>query len=371
MKNIKAVRAYAMVITLVAIWFIFNHYTEGAFLQARNLSNLFRQTSVTGILAAGMVMVIVSSQIDLSIGSVVAFLGGLLALLSPQVGPTEAFLVTILAGATIGIFQGYVTSYHGVPSFIMTLGGMMAFRGAAMWITSNSTIPLEDNWIQKFGTAHVENSISLILTVVVLSLISAVYISDWWKNRKMNAVSSALKLSVQVCLLWSISFSVLYIFSQYDGVPVPVLLMLAIMSLTHFMAVRTVWGRHVFAIGGNMEAAFLSGIPVRLRMLSVFALMGVLSAIASVVLTARVGSASPDAGQLLELDAIASCVIGGTSLMGGRGTVFGALLGALLIESLNNGMSLANMEPFWQFIIKGIVLVTAVWVDVASKEKAS
>ncbi len=135
-----------------------------------------------------------------------------------------------------------------------------------------------------------------------------------------------------------------------------------------FLGSSTVWGRHLYATGGNKEAAFLSGVNVKFASLSVMTLMGLMASLGGIVLTARVGSASPDAGQLLELDAIASCVIGGTSLVGGKGTVFGAVLGALLIESLNNGMSLANMEPFWQFILKGLVLVGAVWIDVASRE---
>jgi D-xylose transport system permease protein len=157
--------------------------------------------------------------------------------------------------------------------------------------------------------------------------------------------------------------------SRHEGIPVPVLIMVGLMLAVHFAATQTVWGRHIYAIGGNVDAAFLSGVNVKLRILSVFGLIGVLSAVAGVVYTARVGSASPDAGQLLELDAIAACVIGGTSLMGGKGSILGAILGALVMESLNNGMSMANIEPFWQYIVKGLVLVVAVWVDIFSQEK--
>ena len=154
---------------------------------------------------------------------------------------------------------------------------------------------------------------------------------------------------------------------KYQGLPIPVLILLVLTLFVHFIATQTPWGRHIYAIGGNKEAAFLSGVHVASKTLSTFVLMGLLAAISAVILTARVGSASPDAGQLLELDAIAACVIGGTSLMGGKGSVFGAILGALIMESLNNGMSLENMEPYWQFIVKGVVLVAAVWADMVSQ----
>jgi D-xylose transport system permease protein len=156
--------------------------------------------------------------------------------------------------------------------------------------------------------------------------------------------------------------------NAYEGLPAPVLLMLVLMVIFNFIATKTVFGRHVYAVGGSVEAAHLSGVNVRRVVLGNFLLMGVLTALASMILTARVESAQPDAGQLLELDAVASCVIGGTSLMGGKGTIAGALLGALVMESLNNGMSLANMEAFWQYVVKGLVLVVAVWLDVASQK---
>ena len=156
--------------------------------------------------------------------------------------------------------------------------------------------------------------------------------------------------------------------NAYEGIPVPVLLMLVLMVLFNFISTKTVFGRHVYAVGGSVEAAHLSGVNVRKVVLGNFMLMGLLTAVAAMILTARVESAQPDGGQLLELDAIASCVIGGTSLMGGKGTIAGALLGALVMESLNNGMSLANMEAFWQYVVKGVVLASAVWLDVASQK---
>lgn len=343
-------RALTMVVALVIIWFIFDSITQGAFLQARNLSNLMRQMAITGILAGGMVLVIVMAHIDLSVGSTAAFFGGLLAVLSTQQGysPTTAFFMTLLAGLAVGSLQGFLVAYKNIPSFIVTLGGMMIFRGASMWITQSSTIPLSESWILTAGAAYVDSRSGWILTGLAILFVFFLLKRNWIR-------------SLFVSLLLA---GTMWVFSSHEGIPVPVLLMFGVVILLHFLANHTIWGRHVFALGGNPEAAFLSGVPVRARTLSVFAVMGTLASLGGMVLTSRVGSASPDAGQLLELDAIAACVIGGTSLMGGKGNIFGAIIGALLIESLNNGMSLANMEAYWQYIIKGMVLVGAVFVDI-------
>jgi D-xylose transport system permease protein len=365
----KALRTYAMVTAIVIIGVVFDYVTDGAFLQARNLSNLLRQMAVTGILAGGMVLIIVSSEIDLSIGSTAAFLGGVLAVISTQFDPTIAFLITLVVGTAIGLGQGYLVAYRLVPSFIVTLGGMMAFRGGAMWITSNSTIPIAESWVQDLGTKYLTASTGWILTLVGLALTLAFSFVAWQKQARVSPESYPIRTwAINAATVILLTGGAMLIFQNHEGVPYPVLLMIGLVLAIHFLSIRTVWGRHVYAIGGNREAAMLSGVPVKARTLSVFGLMGLISAIGGVVMTARVGSASPDAGQLLELDAIAACVIGGTSLIGGKGSVFGAILGAMLIESLNNGMSLANMEPYWQFINKGIVLVAAVWVDIASRD---
>ncbi len=371
-KNFKSeLRPFVMLVSLVIIWWGFNRFTDGAFLEARNLSNLFRQMAITGILASGMVLVIVMGQIDLSIGSLSAFLGGVLAVMD-QGGSSPAVSLgcAILAGLFLGGLQGVLTSYVRIPSFIVTLGGMMSLRGFTMWITSNSTIPLNSESLLAWGNNNVSNS----MTAVVLALALVIYLvastSAWAKGRKHHPDLFSVSAFMLPTFIGVSVFSFAgWIFYSYEGLPYPVLLMAVVAIAIQLFATRTIWGRHIYAIGGNKEAAFLSGVPVRKRLVFVFVLTGLLSAIAGLVLTARVGSASPDAGQLLELDAIAACVIGGTSLIGGRGSIYGALLGALIIESLNNGMSLANMEPYWQFIIKGLVLVIAVGIDMASREK--
>jgi D-xylose transport system permease protein len=363
-------RTLTMVFALIAIWLIFQYATDGAFLQARNLSNLFRQMTVTGILAMGMVLIIVAGHIDLSVGSVVCFLGVCLAMLMQKgLSPETALLATFGCALLISAVQGWLTAYQKVPAFIVTLAGMMVFRGLSMGVTTGVTIPLEDSWIKTFGSAYISRETGWILAVLFIAIFALLRLRSW---------KSAVKLGIQkpeAAGLWAaiIGMSVLVVgfaatMNAYEGVPVPVLLMMALMIVFHFISRKTVFGRHVYAVGGSVEAAYLSGVNTRLVVLGNFLLMGVLTTLAALTLTARVESAQPDAGQLLELDAVASCVIGGTSLMGGRGTIAGALLGALVMESLNNGMSLANMEAFWQYIVKGLVLVLAVWMDVASQK---
>ncbi len=365
-------RTFTMVFALVAIWGIFAWHTEGAFLQPRNISNLLIQMSVTGILSVGMVLVIVTRQIDLSVGSVVCFLGALMAVLNTNHGwnPLSAFAMTAAVGIAVGLFQGYLHAYQRIPAFIVTLGSMMAFRGAAMWILGGSTVPLQESWLLGVGTSYVSPRIGWIITIVAVVITMTKAIQEFRAAKKYGVMaSSPIGLLAKTIAICGLMIGFMTVLASYEGIPVPVLLMLGLMLVGHFLATQSAWGRHVYAIGGNPDAAFLSGINTKFSVLLVFGLMGILTTVAGLVATARVGSASPDAGQLLELDAIASCVIGGTSLMGGKGFIPGAILGALVMESLNNGMSMANMEPFWQYIVKGLVLVSAVWVDMLSQDK--
>ncbi len=363
-------RTLTMVFALIAIWVIFQYATDGAFLQPRNLSNLFRQMTVTGVLAMGMVLIIVAGHIDLSVGSVVCFLGVTLAMLMQKgISPEMALLATLGVGLVISFAQGWLTAYQKVPAFIVTLAGMMIFRGLSMGVTAGVTIPLDDSWIKTFGSAYLPAQYGWGIAGVTVAVIS------WSRfNRTRSASrlgiagSSSIGMWAGILLLSALIAGFTATMNAYEGVPAPVLLMLVIMVVFNFVSTKTVFGRHVYAVGGSVEAAHLSGVNVRKIVLGNFLLMGVLTTVASMILTARVESAQPDAGQLLELDAVASCVIGGTSLMGGKGTIAGALLGALVMESLNNGMSLANMEAFWQYVVKGLVLVIAVWLDVASQK---
>lgn len=363
-------RTLTMVFALIAIWIIFQYATDGAFLEPRNISNLFRQMTVTGVLAMGMVLIIVAGHIDLSVGSVVCFLGVTLAMLMQKgLSPSSALLATIGVGLLISTVQGWLTAYQKIPAFIVTLAGMMVFRGLSMGVTSGITIPLEDSWIKSFGSAYLPSIGGWWISGGAIAVMAWTHIM-----RRQSSLRHGIKVASSGTMWAGILMTSALIagftatMNAYEGIPVPVLLMLGLMVVFNFISTKTVFGRHVYAVGGSVEAAHLSGVNVRKVVLGNFMLMGLLTAVAAMILTARVESAQPDGGQLLELDAIASCVIGGTSLMGGKGTIAGALLGALVMESLNNGMSLANMEAFWQYVVKGVVLAVAVWLDVASQK---
>jgi D-xylose transport system permease protein len=349
-------RSLIMVGALLVIWVVFSFSTDGTFLRPRNLSLLARQTSVTAILAVGMVLVIVAGQIDLSVGALAGLMGGLAALayMNRQWPLGLAFLAVLVGGAVLGAAQGWLVAWLKIPPFIVTLGGMLLFQGALLGITGGVTVSPSRPFLY-LGQAYVP----LWLGWVVAGLMAAALLATGMRRGGTR--------------LWShVGFAVLVlgftaVMNAYEGIPVPVLLLLALAGFFSGVAHHTRFGRHLYAIGGNREAAFYSGISIERHIVGVFTVMGLLSAVAGIVLTARVGAATSDAGRIMELDAIAAAVIGGTSLLGGQGTVWGALLGALVMASLDNGMSLMNTEAFWQPIIKGGILVAAVAVDMAGR----
>ena len=369
MKHLN-LRTYAMVIALISIWIIFTLLTNGTFLTTRNLSILSRQATVTAILAIGMVLVIISANIDLSVGFGSGLLGAITAILHVWWDiPIVLTLITVIfIGILIGVLHGFLIAYQRIPAFIVTLGGFLLYRGLMLAFTKGETILLPDNWLKAIGTAHLPTPIGwgMMITGIGLSvyLFYRQIISSQTPKISKEHFPTLIKLIVTLsCIIVFVT-----VMNSYRGIPLPVCILLGLAFIFHFITNHTRFGRYVYAIGGNAEASYLSGINVRFMTMQVFALMGALMAIAGVVMTARLGSAGPDAGRLLELDAIAACVIGGASLMGGRGTIFGAILGAFVMASLSNGMSLANMGPAWQDIIKGIVLVAAVGFDMASRK---
>jgi D-xylose transport system permease protein len=370
--NTSALRAYTMIGALALIWIYFHWATGSIFLTPRNLSNLMLQTSVTGILAVGMLMIIVSGNIDLSVGSVLGLAGGVAAIVLTNLGYglVPAILAAIAVAVLIGIFQGALTAYLNIPAFIVTLGGLLAWRGAVKGITSSETIPIADATFKSFGQSYVSPNIGWILAAaailfVLLMTFKHIKTIKEYGLGEVNLTKEFLKSLLPIGAI--IAF--IYVMNSYAGVPIPVLILLAVALLGYFITNNTTFGRYLYAIGGNADAARLSGINNKLNILKVFALLGALTGIASIIFTARVGSAAPDAGVLKELDAIAACVIGGASLMGGRGTIFGACLGALIMASLDNGMSLLNVRDFMQEIIKGSILVAAVGLDMAGKKQ--
>lgn len=350
-------RALTMVGALLLIWVIFSITTEGTFLIPRNLSLLMRQMAVTSILAIGMVLVIVAGQIDLSVGAMTGFLGAVSALLFVTHGwPLWAtFIVILLFGAMLGCFQGFLVARFNIPPFIVTLGGMLLFQGALLGATGGVAISPTPDYLY-VGQAY-QSKTSGWITLGALVL--------YFLYRTLKENPGARWKWIGLAVLSTIFISTM---NAYEGVPIPVVLMLFLTGVLSALSRNTPFGRHLYAIGGNREAAFYSGIDIGRHIIKVFTLMGFMAGIAGIVLTARVGAATSDAGRMMELDAIAAAVIGGTSLMGGRGTVWGALLGALVMASLDNGMSLMNTEAFWQPIIKGSILVFAVALDMAGRK---
>ncbi|MEW9668163.1 sugar ABC transporter permease [Ammoniphilus sp. 3BR4] len=365
------VRAYTMIGALVLIWLLFGMLNE-TFLTARNLSNLFTQMSVTAILAIGMVLVIVAGHIDLSVGSIVGLTGGIAAILSNWMGLPAGMVIigTLVAGAFIGVFQGWLVAYRAIPAFIVTLGGMMVFRGALMGITKSSTIPVFDASFVALGNAYFTAGFGYILALLAVVAMAWSAMTRRQSRQKYGFDVQPLGVDAIKILFFSLLiFGFVLTMNSYKGIPFPIIFVIVLAIAFSFVATRTTFGRHVYAIGGNPDAARLSGINIKQRTMVIFLLMGLLSSIASLVLTARLSSATISAGQMYELDAIAACVIGGTSLIGGSGTILGAIIGALVMTSLDNGMSLMGMETFWQYMVKGSILVLAVWLDISNRNK--
>jgi D-xylose transport system permease protein len=291
---------------------------------------------------------------------------------SVQYGLAGSLLAAIFLGIFIGVLQGALVAYVEIPAFIVTLGGLLIWRGATKGISSGATIPLRIARLQALGQEYLSPTTGIAIAIAAIAALSWLVIRRNRARRRLSLPAwSMVQVALRILLPSALIVVVTVGLNSYAGVPIPVLIFLLIALLGAFVMRNTVFGRYLYAIGGNADAARLSGINLRRQVLMVFALMGLLSAIAGILYTARVGSASPDAGLLLELDAIAACVIGGASLMGGRGTVLGACLGALLMASLDNSMSLRNVPDFIQDIVKGGILVVAVGIDMVSRRKSS
>ncbi|PYS59444.1 MAG: sugar ABC transporter permease [Acidobacteria bacterium] len=372
----SALRAYTMLLALVVIWLFFQwatideHNPYGIFLGAVNFSKLLQQMAVTGVLAVGMLMVIVCGNIDLSIGAVVGLAGGIAALTQGW-GLVPSLASAILVGILIGAVQGSLVAYANIPAFIVTLGGLEAWRGVILRLTKGATIPVELPFFRSLGRDFLDPRIGIGLAIAGIAAIA-------WSNIRRKrarqrhglAALSVSAIAARIAIPSIVIVAFIFLMNKAGGVPIPVIFLLAVAMAGAFLTANTTFGRYLYAIGGNPDAARLSGINLKRYILVAFCLMGALAGIASILHTARVGSASPDAGTLMELDAIASCVIGGTSLMGGRGTVFGAVLGALILASLDNGMSLLNVENWAQYVVKGSVLVAAVGFDMFGRRKS-
>lgn len=371
----QALRAYSMLGALFAIWLFFqvktvsDVYPYGLFLHPVNFANLLKQMAVTGVLAVGMLLVIVARQIDLSVGSVVGLAGGIAAM-SQGYGLVPSLAAAIAIGTLTGVLHGVLVAYLNIPAFIVTLGGLLTWRGVILYLSQGETIPVRLPAFRQLGVALVTPVSGIVLAVVAIAAVV-------WLTLRRNAarrrhglsVSSRAATASRIAVPSLLIALFIYWMNLQGGVPLPVIILLVIAIAGSVWTQNTTFGRYLYATGSNPEAARLSGVDARRHILIAFALLGALTGVAALLHTARVGSASPDAGTLMELDAIAACVIGGTSLMGGRGRVSGAILGALIMASLDNGMSLLSVENATQYVIKGAVLVAAVGFDMAGRRK--
>jgi ABC-type xylose transport system permease subunit len=361
-----AFRNSTLLFVVAAIWIFFQLSTDGIFLTQRNLVLLALQTSIVGLAAISAVMLIVTRNFDLSVGSAVALVGVVLAVLTVNhdVNPLLAIGAALLAGLAMGAWQGLWVTRMGVSSFIVTLAGMLYFRGASMIATSGATIAPLPDWLADLATGFLSplSSIGLIVgSILVLAFFQMLGARRAQELGLLDRITPSVARAIAPFVVGGLAFA--WVASR-QGIPYLVLLVAGAAIAAEIVMRRTPFGVQLYAIGGNPDAARLAGIRVNRVVFINFLIAGLAYGITGVALTARVGGAvAGSAGLFLELDAISAAIIGGTSLTGGRGRVFGALVGALLMGSLNNGMSLMNVPTFYQETARGVVLLFAVAAD--------
>ncbi len=375
------IQTYALIVALIVLWGFFFTMTEGAYLGPQNFSNLFRQMTVTALLAVGMVLVIVIGGIDLSVGKLAGFVSVVVAYAQAkvwnQVLPGQELLTTVLSvlvglsvGTLFGVLQGWIIAYIRVPAFIVTLGGMWFLNGAILLVTQGKTIPANQPYFSIIAQGYLPTWVGWAVAAIVVALLFYTMFNSRLKKRKYGFELTPLYLDMLKTILFAALVVVyVYVVNQYNGVPIPVFLLAITAVVMAYVSNNTRFGRYAYAIGGNREAARLSGVSIRNITFSIFILMGFLCGIAGIVLASYVGYGTIAAGTGYELDAIASCILGGTSTLGGEGTIFGAMVGALIMASLTNGLQMMNVQPAWQYLLKGVVLVVAVSADVALKKR--
>ena len=379
-------RQYGMMIMLVVVYVFFAILTKGKNLTPMNINNLIMQNGYVVILAVGMLLCVLTGNVDLGVGSVVASCGAVAGTLIIDFGVSTplAMLAALAVGAAFGVFVGFFVSELEIPPFIVTLATMLMGRGLCYVILKAQTkgpLPASYNWIGTgfLPTIPVMGSANGGKGVDLICLIVAAVISVLIVLAEIKAVATAKKHGLPTAPAWQLIVKdaviigiVCFFFwklANYNGIPVVLVLMAILVGIYHFITTNTVAGRQVYAMGGNAKAARLSGINTKRVFFWVYANMGLLAAVAGIVLSARNQSATPKAGDSFEMDAIASCYIGGAATSGGVGTIIGAVVGAFIMGILNNGMSLAGYDTNIQKIVKGMVLLGAVTVDLVSKRK--
>ena len=375
-------RQYVMIIALAVVIILFQILTNGILLRPLNISNLIAQNSYILILATGMLLCILTGgNIDLSVGSVAGLVGAISAvfILHMDMPVYAAILISLLIGVLIGCWHGFWIAYVGVPAFIATLAGMLLFRGLTLVIlqgTSLAPLPAEYNFLAAGFVPDIASIPGINLLAILFGLVASVF----YVWGELNSRASKRKYKFEVIprgiLILKILFIVLvinsftYALALHRGIPMVLVIVTALVLIYTFIANKTIPGRHIYAYGGNPKAAKLSGVKTKKVLFWVYVNMGFLAALAGIIFTGRLNSATPKSGTGFELDAIAACFIGGASTTGGVGTVVGAIVGGLLMGVLNNGMSIVGVSIDWQQAIKGFVLLAAVAFDVYSNSRS-
>lgn len=376
------IRQYGMIIALVLIMVLFQILTDGILLKPLNITNLILQNSYILVLAIGMLLVIITGHIDLSVGSVAAFVGAISAILivDMNIPYPLAIVLSLLFGGLVGAWQGFWVAYIRIPSFIVTLAGMLLFRGLTMVVLDGQSISPFPKGFQSISSGFIPDWFGggdiHVLTIVIGLMLSLVLVFTEWRNRLTQqryqfGVIPAPLFALKLVGIVAIINLFTYVLAAYEGIPNILIVLFILIVIYTFVMNKTVMGRHIYALGGNEKAAKLSGVKTQRMTFWVFVNMGVLAALSGILFAARLNAATPKAGVNFELDAIAAVFIGGASATGGIGTVIGAIIGGLVMGVMNNGMSLVGLGIDWQQGIKGMVLLMAVAFDIYNKNKAS
>lgn len=382
----KNIRQYGMFIALLVVMLFFTITTGGTFMTARNLSNLFDQTGYVAVLAIGMTLILIIRQIDLSVGYVCGFIGALAALLMKNTNiPVAVIVIGAMAiGIVIGLYQGFLVAKCAVPAFVVTLAGMFIFRGALLLVTGGTgTIIVKNASFNALGNGFIPDLfnhdvphemkipchiITMIFAVALVVFLIVTGIKDRKNRAKYNLQDAPFTMFVaKMAFMSALIMFFATKLALYHGLSWTVVIVMVVLAIYAFFMDNTVLGRHIYAVGGNPEAAELSGISVEKITMFVFCSMGALAGLAGILFTARLQSATPTAGNAFEMDAIASCYVGGVSAAGGSGRVTGTIIGALVMSALTNGMNLMGIGISYQYIVRGAILILAVLFDVRAR----
>ena len=377
----RNIQSFILLFVVLAIWLVFTFTTHGLYLGPENISNLFRQMCVTSFLAIGMVLVIVTGSIDLSVGKLAGFVSVVAAFLQYYVWfkllPGQVVLPAILSivggllvGLLAGVVQGWIIAYLGLPAFIVTLGGLWFFNGLLLLVTQGKTIPANQPVFSDIAQGYIPSMWGWVIFVIIVAGLLWNMFSGRRGKQKYGFTPRPLYLDLlTVGIVVVLVLAYVYSVNNYKGIPAPVLLLAIAAVLMAYAANNTRFGRYTYAIGGNREAARLSGVDIKGIVFRVFVLMGFLCGVAGIVLASYVGYGTIAAGTGYELDAIAAAILGGTSPLGGSGTIHGALIGALVLASLTTGLQMMNVQPAWQYVVKAIILIVAVYADFYFKQR--